>query len=369
MALPLVPSSGDAKVPDLRWAEETLSPRTERERPDRGLLACPETDRALDAVAAEIAAHRLSATNVDALTYALRTAGEPHVWPRAWMLEGKKIDLSEASRRLSAWRSATGQRGHLRCGVARYDGHGSETIAAVLVDAEADLRSVPVRARTSGWVDIDATVLVPARGAKVVALGPTGMPRLLPTSYFEGRVRARANVDQPGPWLFQVLLDGEGGPRPALEAMVFAGVEPPAFSPEDSSIVDAPTIGSPDAALERMLMEARQTESLPALRRASDLDRIARTHAERMMQAGKLAHDAGDGEPDERVDHAGLAAREIGENVAHAGSVSLAHRALWSSPSHRSNMLERRFDHVGIGVASGPDGSVWVTELFARFSP
>jgi hypothetical protein len=331
-------------------------------------MACPETDRALDTVATEIAAHRLNATDVDALTFALRTVGEPHVWPRAWMLEGKKIDLSEASRRMAAWIGASKHQGRVRCGVARYEGHGSESIAAVMVEAEADLKSVPVRARTSGWVDIDARVLVPIRGAKVLALGPTGLPRLLPTSYFEGRVRARASVDQPGQWLFQVLLDGDGGPRPALEALVFAGVEPPAYSPDSRSPgEDAPKAVGLDAALDRMLAAARQAESLPPLKRALDLDRIARAHAEQMMTAGKLAHDAGDGDPDERVDHAGIVAREIGENVAHAGSVTLAHRALWSSPSHRSNMLERRFDRVGIAVVSAPDGSVWVTELFARF--
>jgi uncharacterized protein YkwD len=51
--------------------------------------------------------------------------------------------------------------------------------------------------------------------------------------------------------------------------------------------------------------------------------------------------------------------------VAHAGNVVLAHRALWSSPSHRDNLLQTRFDRLGIGVRSDPDGSVWVTELFA----
>ena len=43
----------------------------------------------------------------------------------------------------------------------------------------------------------------------------------------------------------------------------------------------------------------------------------------------------------------------------------LAHRALWASPSHRDNMLQPRFDRVGVGVCTDPDGSVWVTEAFA----
>ena len=41
-----------------------------------------------------------------------------------------------------------------------------------------------------------------------------------------------------------------------------------------------------------------------------------------------------------------------------------AHRALWASPSHRGNLLLDQFTKVGIGVVRGPDGAVWVTELF-----
>jgi hypothetical protein len=366
VAIPLLVVPGAAKSPTLRWADETTSPRPSGSEA-RILAACPETDRALDAIAADVATQSLAATDVEALTYAMRAAGEPHVWPRAWMLEGKTIDLAEANTRLGAWLGGSHHLGRQRCGVALSSRLGRETIAAIAVDAEADLERVPMRARTSSWIDLDARILVPASGAKVVVLGPTGTPRTLPTSFGNGRVKARANVDQPGSWLFQILLDGDRGPRPVLEAMVFAGVEPPASQPWSRAPgeEDAPT-GDPGATLERMLAAARQTEALPALVRHADLDRIARDHAERMMRTNVLAHDAGDGDPKERIDRAGMAAGEVGENVAHAANVALAHRALWSSPSHRSNMLERRFDRVGVGTVTAPDGSVWVTELFAR---
>jgi uncharacterized protein YkwD len=42
-----------------------------------------------------------------------------------------------------------------------------------------------------------------------------------------------------------------------------------------------------------------------------------------------------------------------------------AHRALWTSPSHRANMLSRDFERVGIAVARGPRGDAWVVETFA----
>ena len=50
---------------------------------------------------------------------------------------------------------------------------------------------------------------------------------------------------------------------------------------------------------------------------------------------------------------------------ASAASSQNAHRALWSSPSHRSNMLSGEFTRVGIAVVKDAEGRVWVTELFA----
>ncbi len=83
-----------------------------------------------------------------------------------------------------------------------------------------------------------------------------------------------------------------------------------------------------------------------------------------MRRAQALAHDAGDGSPDQRLDAAGLGDRLAGENVARAPTVAQAHRALWDSPSHRLNMLRSEFHRVGIGVMRDAGGDVWVTEVF-----
>jgi uncharacterized protein YkwD len=84
-----------------------------------------------------------------------------------------------------------------------------------------------------------------------------------------------------------------------------------------------------------------------------------------MAAARTVGHDVGDGDPTTRLRDASLVVREAGENVAHAASVALAHRALYASPSHRANLLRADFDRVGVAVVDDPDGSVWVAELFA----
>jgi uncharacterized protein YkwD len=86
-----------------------------------------------------------------------------------------------------------------------------------------------------------------------------------------------------------------------------------------------------------------------------------------MRDAQTLAHDTGSGDPKRRLETAGLDVLAAGENVAHAATSERAHRAVWSSPSHRANLLHARFDAIGIGVAVGPDGSVWTCQLFADF--
>jgi uncharacterized protein YkwD len=368
LALVLSGRPGFAEAP-LHWADATASPRpgaAPGERDAHLVSSCFETDAALGVVAVALARHQIAASDADAVTFALRAAGAPHVWPRAIALEGRVIDRRDAKARIDRWLAGFRHRGRLRCAIASAESGGKETLAAVAVDAQADLEPIAVSARTSTWIDVDARILVPASKAKVVILGPLGAPRTVPTSFANGRVRARANVDRAGAWLFQVVIQGEAGPRPVLEAFVFAGVLPPQTRPNARAPGEELGGTGDDAeALGDMIAAARQTEGLAPLEPNAVLDRVALAHAARMMKSAEVGHDVGDGDASRRVEDAGVVATEIGENVAHAATVALAHRALWASPSHRDNVLGRRYTRFGVGVSRDPDGSVWVTELFA----
>jgi uncharacterized protein YkwD len=116
-----------------------------------------------------------------------------------------------------------------------------------------------------------------------------------------------------------------------------------------------------------MVRAARARENLPPLARDSRLDRIAQAHAEAMQTARRVAHDVGDGDPGSRVQNAGLDVKVAGENVARALTLSRVHRALWASPSHRGNLLDPRFEAVGVGIVRDADGTVWAAEVFADF--
>jgi uncharacterized protein YkwD len=114
-----------------------------------------------------------------------------------------------------------------------------------------------------------------------------------------------------------------------------------------------------------MLVALRATQGLRALVRDVRLDALASAHAKKMRDLQTVGHDVGDGDPASRLQAAGLVVHASGENVAHARTITLAHRALYASPSHRANSLRADYTHFGAAVVEGSDGSVWVAELFA----
>jgi uncharacterized protein YkwD len=364
---------GDAYV----FAGTTASPSSRDVTPssarDAMLRArCGGADAALDDVARRLVARKrrgLPPIDVEHLTWALRAAGAPHVWPRAWVVAGRALDADAVRARLDAWVGAPAAIGARRCGLAAARSpDGSEVIAVVAVDALADLAPLPVRSHAGAWMSIDARMLVPSAHVRVVVLGPSGEPHAVLSTLEADHVRARFAPDRPGAFVVQIVADVAGGPRPVLEALVFADVPPPASPPDDPAPGEeagAPT-GGDDDALARMITAARHEARRRPLLRDARLDAIARAHAARMMARRALGHDVGDGDPAARLEGRGLEARETGENVAHAASVALAHRALYASPSHRENLLGDRFERMGVGVVRDGDGSVWVTETFAR---
>jgi uncharacterized protein YkwD len=243
-------------------------------------------------------------------------------------------------------------------------------LVVIALDALGDLAPLPTRVRLGQWLSIDAQLHVPTSDAKVVVMGPTGAPRTVLTSApRNNRVLSRVALDQPGPWLIQVISVHDTGPRPSLEAMVFVDSEPPAHFEPHPALGETAGQGIADAttALLRMTNDARARSGLNTLRRDADLDRLATEHVRAMVEARQLAHDLGQGGPADRLSQAGIQPLAVGENLATASTIINAHRALWASPSHRGAMLEPRFTAIGIGVAIGEDRSIWVCELFANF--
>jgi uncharacterized protein YkwD len=140
----------------------------------------------------------------------------------------------------------------------------------------------------------------------------------------------------------------------------------PALAASPAVATPVPTAFTHDPVRDRealydLLDAARAQHGRGPLRRVPAIEAVAQDWSAQMAATGTLAHDP--------VLGARMPAgwRVVGENVGSAkgASPTALERAWLASPSHRSNQLDRRYDAVGIGIAYGRDGTVYVTTDFA----
>jgi uncharacterized protein YkwD len=131
------------------------------------------------------------------------------------------------------------------------------------------------------------------------------------------------------------------------------------------------------AAIELVLLDRVNTARLragrPPLAFSTSLMRAAYFHSSDMAATGYLAFDSPLGDtPADRIADAGLAYRELDENVfrGNRGSLSrLAGDAIahWLANSEdRANLLSADLRIIGIGIARADDGSFYITQDLLR---
>ncbi len=118
-----------------------------------------------------------------------------------------------------------------------------------------------------------------------------------------------------------------------------------------------------------LLNQERTRRGLEPLRMEPLLVAGARRHSQLMAEQGTLSHQFR-GEPDlnGRLAPTGLHFDVSGENVAVNSSAAGAHRGLMGSPPHRENILNPRYNAIGIGVLRSGE-QIWVTQDFVDSLP
>jgi uncharacterized protein YkwD len=93
----------------------------------------------------------------------------------------------------------------------------------------------------------------------------------------------------------------------------------------------------------------------PPLYASRSLDEAAEDHARDMARKKYFEHRARDGsEPKDRVQRAGYRSRLTGENIAFGAASAEEVVAGWlKSPGHCENIMDPRFEDIGVGVATG----------------
>jgi uncharacterized protein YkwD len=172
-------------------------------------------------------------------------------------------------------------------------------------------------------------------------------------------------ADEVAP-LEQALRDVFGD---AIErGVAIATVRPQADErvPLQFTVQDARIDEEAEARLLKLLNDEREAAGLPALKTDPLLVEAARAHSRDMLAKGYFAHANNEGKtPADRVSAAGARFLVVGENLALAPTVELAHRGLMESPGHRANILAPQYHRVGIGVADGGLHGKMFTQDFA----
>lgn len=144
------------------------------------------------------------------------------------------------------------------------------------------------------------------------------------------------------------------------------GQEPePAPSTTTTTTAPAPQAG-PDRAGAARLLELvnheRAKAGLPGVRTRGAIEEIAWGHSHAMAEAGSIWHNDAYFTSENRRR---LGASALGENVAMNTTVEGAHQRLMASSGHRANILDKRFNQVGIAVVRDARGAIYVTQDFA----
>ena len=110
----------------------------------------------------------------------------------------------------------------------------------------------------------------------------------------------------------------------------------------------------------------RAARGLAPMTYDAKLELAAQRHSEDQAQSRRMSHTGSDGSTvAQRIDSVGFAWRSAAENVAYGYETPVDVMAGWmNSDGHRRNILSSN-THIGVGVADGPDGRPYWTQVFA----
>jgi uncharacterized protein YkwD len=109
----------------------------------------------------------------------------------------------------------------------------------------------------------------------------------------------------------------------------------------------------------------RKARGLAPYAFSKELAQVGREHSAKMASARQVQHDL-ESTVEERIRTVLPDTCTFGENISKHTSIDYSLGDLLMSPGHRANLLSDRFTEIGVGIARGPDGFLYITQEFAR---
>ncbi len=327
-----------------------------------------------------LAARRRAETLLEASEKDLKreSATDLHAWIRAfgavdYQLKSSFIlakDPETLLKKLSQWSSGiAGEKpwSHFGAGTAQWQGRHAAVVFLVWRPVQIKPFSNPLE--RPGSVRLEGQAPFGLKGLRLQLTDPRHRSRVIHPSLTGGRFSEMLPFDTLGNWTLEILVDTRHGPT--VVALIPVQVGP------KSAVLPIPHLKEPNPATEdsaaRALLQwtqrLRLSLGLKTLESSPELQRVARSYAEKMVDQGFFGHLDPQGEGvTERLKKAGIQTRAFGENIASNVSLSRMAKRLYESPAHRNNLLRNDFNNIGVAVVrSTKNGnSEWVAvQLFA----
>lgn len=120
-----------------------------------------------------------------------------------------------------------------------------------------------------------------------------------------------------------------------------------------------------EAMIVALINRERVNANISPLQVNQSLVAVAENHSRYMFESRYFSHYDSEGhDASYRLNNAGVSYRILGENLAYAPDVTIAHNGLMESEGHRRNILDPQFRRIGIGIIESSIYGLMFTQLF-----
>lgn len=197
---------------------------------------------------------------------------------------------------------------------------------------------------------------------------------LLGTFPIQPKIKAAIQQSMAGSWLLSYAQNLEGPLKQVFggiteDTLTFLTVKPKSDDSVDLGFKT--TEFKPDPTLETQMIalvnKERKERGMKELVYVEILRDVGRGHSEDMFTRGYFSHYSPDGENvADRANERNVEYLVIGENLAYAPELGLAHKGLMNSPGHRANILSSDYNKIGIGIMDGGVYGLMITQVFSN---
>ena len=177
-----------------------------------------------------------------------------------------------------------------------------------------------------------------------------------------------------GRYTVEVVAQTERGPQVTHLFFVHIGEKPPPPRTSASGELkkknttpDASSFEEKHQQIYDAINQLRRASALAKLHPKKELEKLAQQYARQMETEAFFSHvDAQGRGLRERLHQAQIVCQEAGENLSIGDSPLMAHHVIEQSPAHRAALLNKGFQHMGVGFISGMDGKFYLVEVFCN---